>query len=59
MVFFFLKKNIFLGLGERRTRYVLKYPNNYTLYNQDKGTPADGTNLYGFFLFFIYIYTYT
>jgi hypothetical protein len=35
------------GLAERRTRFLLSYPFSYTLNNNDRGTPADGTNTYG------------
>jgi alpha-glucosidase (family GH31 glycosyl hydrolase) len=37
----------FYGWGERRTRFLLPYPFNFTFNNNDKATPADGSNLYG------------
>ncbi|KAH7815365.1 putative Lysosomal alpha-glucosidase [Monocercomonoides exilis] len=40
-------KPVIYGLGQRRTRFALPYPFNYTLTNQDRGTPGDGTNHYG------------
>ncbi|KAH7816630.1 alpha-glucosidase [Monocercomonoides exilis] len=38
---------VIYGLGSRRSRYALKYPFNYTIHNQDRGTPPDDQNLYG------------
>lgn len=40
------KQPIVYGLGERRTRYSLGYPFNYTMNNQDRNTPADGTKYF-------------
>jgi hypothetical protein len=37
----------FYGWAERRSRFRLPYPFSYTLNNNDRGTPGDGSNTYG------------
>ncbi|KAH7830458.1 alpha-glucosidase [Monocercomonoides exilis] len=44
---------VIYGLGQRRSRFALKYPFNYTINSADRGTPADDQNLYGYHPFHI------
>lgn len=41
------------GLGQRRTEFLLKYPFEYIVNNQDNATPDGGLNLYGSHTFYI------